>query len=84
MYSLCDSLSRHQKLDHYDLLGTLRPVKNEANFIQSQVNVEFTDDDASALVMFEDVSYGKKCCVALPAHPFIQLTILSLALATHI
>ena len=27
------------------------------------------------------VNYGKKCCVALPAHPFIQPTILSLALA---
>ena len=27
------------------------------------------------------VNYGKKSCVALPAHPFIQPTILSLALA---
>ena len=27
------------------------------------------------------VNYGKKCCVALPAHPFIHPTILSLALA---
>ena len=27
------------------------------------------------------VNYGKKCCVALPAHPFIRLPTLSLALS---
>ena len=32
------------------------------------------------LIVLQYVNYGKKCCIALPAHPFIHPTILSLTL----
>ena len=68
--------------DPTTILGEIRSYyenlykQNEPEVSNRKIKTHFLSDE-----IFPTVNYGKKCCVALPAHPFIHPTILSVALA---